>query len=80
MGCVALDAKLASHSANVVPPAWRDSLIHCIVVGPWNNTVPHANIIDHKRELAEDIIAMLEKATTGCVTISVKNFWYDGRK
>ena len=74
MGCVALDAKLASHSANVVPPAWRDSLIHCIVVGPWNNRVPHANIIDHKRELAEDIIAMLERATTDSVTYLNEEF------
>jgi hypothetical protein len=35
---------------------------------------PHADMVAHKRELAEDIIPMLEKATFGSVTYLNEGF------
>jgi hypothetical protein len=68
MGCLALNAKLANHTANAVLPAWREALTHCIVVGPWNWTIPHSDMVARERELTEVIMPMLEKATPGSGT------------
>jgi hypothetical protein len=53
---------------------WPDSLTYCIVVWPLNWTIPQTDMAARKRELTEDIIPVLEKATAGSVTYLNEGF------
>ncbi|KAE9378306.1 FAD/FMN-containing isoamyl alcohol oxidase-like protein MreA, partial [Stipitochalara longipes BDJ] len=63
MVCQALNPNLANNSANAVLPTWRETLTHCIAVGPRNWTIPYADMVARERELTEDIMPMLEEVT-----------------
>jgi len=69
-GCLALNANLKTntHSDNAVLPAWRDALTHCILVGPWDWTVPWTEMLAREDELTNDLMPALEAVTPGSGT------------
>ncbi|KAK0702405.1 hypothetical protein B0H67DRAFT_614299 [Lasiosphaeris hirsuta] len=73
LGCNAINTRATpqpghNRPANAVNPAWRDSVSHCIVVGPWDYTIPRADMLTRLNELTNVITPALEAATPGSGT------------
>lgn len=85
LGCNAINTNntaLATRPAqlpNAVNAAWRRSLAHCIVVGPWNYSLPRTEMLNRLEELTGVITPALEAATPGSGTyLNEANFRQEG--
>lgn len=56
------------HPQNAVLPAWRSTLLQCIVGSPWNWSLPRAEMVARKEELMTHIMPTLEALTPGSGT------------
>ena len=61
----ALRANLNIAGTNSVFPAWRDSIIHAILVGPWDWAIPWDDMLARETELTDSIMPQLEGITPG---------------
>ncbi|CAL3967746.1 unnamed protein product [Diplocarpon coronariae] len=75
MACLGLNAGLPISASsegrpptNAVHPAWRDTLMHCIVLADWDWTVPYSVMEARETELTNSIVPGLEAATPGSGT------------
>jgi berberine-like enzyme len=50
---------------NAVLPAWRSTLLQCIVGAPWNWFLPREDMVARKQKLMEEFIPALEALTPG---------------
>ncbi|KAI9048465.1 hypothetical protein LZ554_007300 [Drepanopeziza brunnea f. sp. 'monogermtubi'] len=53
---------------NAVHPAWRETLMHCIVVADWDWTIPYSTMVAREAELTERVVPALEAVTPGSGT------------
>jgi hypothetical protein len=72
LGCNAINVgsspRHSTYPDNAVLPAWRDAISHCIVVGPWDWTVPRSVMLSRQAELTNVITPALDAATPGSGT------------
>lgn len=64
----ATQTAIAAHSGrskNSILPAWNDSLASMIVVGTWDFTIPHQQMMAREDELTEVIMPAVRKVTPG---------------
>ncbi|KAK4183455.1 hypothetical protein QBC35DRAFT_342542, partial [Podospora australis] len=67
LGCNLFNAGVV-RPKNAVNPAFRESVSHCIVVGPWDFTLPRGFMLERQRRLTEVIQPALDEATRGSGT------------
>ncbi len=46
-------------------PAWRDAMAHCMLVAPWDWTVPRSEMVRRENFLVYDITTALDALTPG---------------
>lgn len=75
MACVGLKVNTAISPsmssqvpANAVHPAWREALMHCIVLADWDWTIPYSEMAARETELTDTIVPALEAVTPGSGT------------
>ncbi len=78
LGCLALNATLGDKPSNSVLPAWRDTLMHCMVVSGWDWDTPYSVMAAREVELTQTIIPALVQVTPGSGTyVNEANSRYD---
>ncbi|EKD12923.1 FAD binding domain protein [Drepanopeziza brunnea f. sp. 'multigermtubi' MB_m1] len=81
LACLGLNANISSASAsstsssrpaappvNAVHPAWRETLMHCIVIADWDWTIPSSTMVAREAELTARVVPALEAVTPGSGT------------
>lgn len=67
LGCFAFNANHTvakiKPSYNAVLPAWRDAILHCIIAGPWDYTIPRATMMAREDYLTNHIMPAIEGLT-----------------
>ncbi len=61
----AVPANLPHGPSNAVLPSWHDSIVHAIVVGPWDWTIPWSDMLARETELTDSVMPALQSATPG---------------
>lgn len=61
-------AGVAPITKNSVQPAWRDSLVSCVIAGAWDWSVPWDQMLRRQDELTNVVDPAFEAATTGSGT------------
>lgn len=68
LGCFAFNPNSTTHTPNAVLPAWRTALLHCIISGPWDYSIPHSEMLAREDVLTNHIDPALKALTPGSGT------------